>query len=118
MAGNKKLWPFTAQQIAYGRRVSAGIAPDVGHENVALLHFETEHIAKTQAYVAPVYIAAHGTHRAICGQAVNDKRAANVAGMPYLVAPGEMDKIFVIPTTVRVGEDADARHQAKRFATS
>ena len=116
MPCNEQLRSLASQNIAYGGRVFAGIAAYVGHYHVALLYPETEQLTEAQAQIAPVDIAAHRTYRTTGSQAVDNQWTSYVAGVPYLVAPGKMDEILVIPTAMCVGEDSYAFHQPKRFA--
>ena len=116
VTGNEKLWPFTAQYLAYGGGISAWITAYVCHYHVTLLDLETEQLTEAQAQIAPVDIAAHRTYRTTGCQAVDNQWTSYVAGVPYLVAPGKMDEVLVIPTAMCVGEDSYAFHQPKRFA--
>ena len=59
----------------------------------------------------PINIAMDGAHRgAYALKASQRVDVADVAGVPYLVAIGEMQCKAIIPARVDIGEDTDALH--------
>ncbi len=79
----------------------------MAQEHTHPLRFKHQFFGACAAHDAGVDVAADGAHhRGHGAQALYDVDAADVAGVPYLVASGEMAGIAVVPGGVSVGKDA------------
>ena len=87
--------------------VIAGISPDMLHQHIHLLAFESEHLWKHASEVSTVAVAAHSPQRTESRQAVGEFGTADVARMPYLVARLEIFQVFIIPIGVGVANNSN-----------
>lgn len=80
----------------------AGIPADVSEEHAYAFAVEYEEFVAETSHRAGVDIAAHGSDGANFRQTADDVIVADVAGMPYFIAVGEMEGITVVPPRVCV----------------
>ena len=101
--------------LAYARVVLPWVSAYVGHHNLCLLALPCQCFGVYPAQVASVYVAVHGLEGPDVLQAVGQFQGTDVAGMPYLVAFGEVFGIAFVPVGVGVGEEGDAGHWGGKF---
>ena len=111
MSADKQVW-LVGQNFAIGlRAVTSGIAADVGHEHFDVFALEGEEFGTTPAHHSGVDVATDSAEtRADGEQTAIGVFVADVAGVPYLVAVGEMDGEAVIPARMCVGQYAYFKH--------
>ena len=88
--------------------VAPGIAADMGHEDVGTLACPSQLLREHQPQVGTVAVADDSTQGTESGEAVGEFHGTDVAGMPYLVALGEILQVLIVPVGVGVGKKADA----------
>ena len=92
--------------------VATRIAADVSHQDVGSLAGPPQFLGEHEAEVAAVAVADHGTQGAESGKAIGKLGAADVAGVPYLVALGEVLEVLIIPVGVGVAQETYAFHDS------
>src|SRR5574344_1579447 len=102
MAGDKQ-FGWRRIYASHNRAVViAGISPDMLHQHIHLLAFESEHLWKHASEVSTVAVAAHSPQRAECRQSVGQFRTAYIPCVPNLVARFEILQVFIVPIGVGI----------------
>ena len=111
VAGHHQSRAFLGKHAAYARGIASGIAADVGHEHFDVFALEGEEFGTTPAHHSGVDVATDSAEtRADGEQTAIGVFVADVAGVLYLVAVGEMDGEAVIPARMCVGQYAYFKH--------
>ena len=104
MTGDEEAWRGCAQLARHGAVVTAGVAADVFHQHVDVFAAETELQGELAAHVRAVNVAVHAAQGSYGAEAVGNGERAEVAGVPYLVAVGEVVGETGVPVGMGVGE--------------
>ena len=102
VARNHESYPFLRQKFLHSGRIAARIAAYMRHPHLHALHLELLHLGAATRHVAVIDIAAHRTYGRDLLQAFKDADVAQIPGMPYLVAAGEMLPVAFVPAGMGV----------------
>ena len=110
VATDEELGRTGVELVADAPIVATGISSDVRHQDVCALAVPSQFLGIHQTEVTSVAVADDSTQRTELGQPLGYFHAADVAGMPYLVALGKVFEVFRVPVGVGVGKEANAFH--------
>jgi hypothetical protein len=91
------------QDFAYSRIVLAGIASDMCHKYGYAVAFKTKVLRHFPADYGVVYVPIYAPQGLERPQPVDDVHGADIAGVPYFIAFGEVLEDFLVEKTVGVG---------------
>jgi len=96
------------QNFAHPRVVSTRVPADMGHKHIDAGACEAQVERHFGLYQSVIDVAVHPAQGFEGPQPVDDLHAAEIAGMPYLVAFRKILEYFFVEEGMGVGEQADA----------
>ena len=110
MAADEQPGRLLPDDLPHAFAVTAGIAADVGHQDVDALAFKAEVFRESPAHRRIVDVAVYGAQGAESFQLVCYLTGADIAGVPDFVAFFKVLKDAFVQVGVGVGEEADSFH--------
>lgn len=110
MAIDHQFYPFISKEFFNPFAPLSGIATYMRKKYLDTLDLENIHFRAFPPHRPGVDISTHGPYRAYFREPVDYCRVSHVAGVPNLIAAGEMSGKPLIPQSMRIADNTNPFH--------